>query len=152
MRNDRPIAYLLHSRAINKPGILEAGGEPAAVEALVRQVLSELNPDDHLDVFDNLTPTVLGQVLRNKIPDRRQPLSGGPMMIRINDPERFIRNISPWLKRNNPEVDLSHLNRLSRRELTGVLFGAHAEHPVTIPENLKHFKPFYFPIWMLDHS
>lgn len=181
LRDDRLVAYLMYGSGANKPGLTEAGGDTAGVETLLHHALSSLDEDTHLDACDNLSPTVLGDLLHERLPERRVPMSFGHMMIRINDTGRFMENISGYLERKNAGAERSfslevtetgetvsfefaaggldlgtrplesHLN-LSRRELTSIVFGPHPERPAVIPEVLQDFFPIYFPVWVLDHS
>ena len=103
------------------------------------------------------------------------------MMVRINDVGGFMGKISPFLRQTNAgsvgnfSVGISdsagvvgfefterglklgsdrldaHLE-VSRREFISIVFGAHPERPVEVPDLLKDLLPFYFPIWQLDHS
>jgi len=180
LQNNEPVGYLLVSRATNRPGLLEAGGEKTAVETLVNNVLDELDDKTALEVHGNLTPTVLGELFEERMPERRTPVTDGGMMIRINDVCRFMGKIAPWLEQTNAGtvrkfsvgitdtaglVDFEFTgqglklgsNRLdahvemSLREFTSIMFGAHPERPVEVPDMLNLFS-FYFPIWELDHS
>ena len=152
LENGRPAAYLTVSRAINKPGLLEAGGSGAAVETLVHHALATLDAGESMTAYANLAPTVLEEVVAAKLPDRRQPQTAGPMMIRINDAAGFVATLSPWLQRQHPTVDPARLAALPPLSLAALLFGAHPERPVAPPAELAAFTPFHFPIWMLDHS
>ena len=40
----------------------------------------------------------------------------------------------------------------TRRRLTSILFGEHLSRRVKIPDEWAGLVPFYFPIWILDHS
>ena len=176
----RPAGYLMVSAAVNKPGLIEAGGDPAAVETLLHTALGRLAEDAEITAWANRTPTVLGDLLHQRMPDRRQP-AAMHAMIRINDVPAFLRSISPWLVSRNAgqqrafsigitdtEQTVSfefsqdglqlgsrglpaHVD-LSLRELTGIIFGPHPARPVDAPPCLADLFPFYFPIWILDHS
>jgi len=180
-RAGRSVAYLVVSRAINKPGLLEAGGDAGAVEALVRHALLELEGDAVLNAHANLTPSVLGSVLHERMPERRQPNLGGHQMMRINNVRAFMGRISTWLVGRNAGAarafsitvtdtgetisfafreDTLELGahavdprlEMSLQDLTSVVFGAHPERPVSVPPVLKDLFPFYFPIYILDRS
>ena len=181
LEGEQVAGYLVVSDAINKPGLVEAGGASGAVETLVRRALLELAEDAAETVHENLIPTTLGRVLEAKLPQRREPVTSGPMMVRINDPLGFMRKISPWLAQQGGGEERAFSVRLidreqnlsfawggggfslgkdrlepeyamTLREFTSVVFGAHAEQPVVVPERMQRIFPFYFPIWMLDHS
>jgi hypothetical protein len=178
-RGGVPAAYLVVSRAKHKPGLLEAGGDASAVEALVHHALSGLEDGASLSAYANLTETVLGRVLEERLPARRQPLTQGPMMVRVNQPREFLQAIAPWIARRGAGRERAfslgvagetisfrfsggaltlgaerlglHFD-LSRRELVSVLFGPHPTRPVDSPDALRELFPFYFPLGMLDHS
>ena len=63
MADGAPAAYLVVSRAVNKPGLIEAGGDEAGVETLVHRALAELGPDHSVSAHANLTETMLERVL-----------------------------------------------------------------------------------------
>ena len=179
-RKEALAAYLVVSNALNKPGLIEAGGDEAALETLVNRALSELKGDQYFDAYDNLTETVLGKLLQRKMPERRQA-STKSMMVRINNFPAFFPKIARWLEKKNAgasrefslgltgtnevvgfrftKVGLAlTANRLkqhlemSQQELTAAVFGAHPARPTTPPEITRDLFPLYFPIWLLDHS
>lgn len=181
LKDGRPCAYLAVGRAVNKPGLVEAGGEKAAIETLVNHALMELDGDSHFDAYSYLTPTLLGSLLDEKIPGRKQPQGHGFMMVRVNGFHRFMEKISGWLEKKNGDragkfsIGITDLNEIinfefsesglgigtdrfsphfefSSRELISVIFGPHPERPVEIPDQLNDLFPFYFPIYLLDHS
>ncbi|MCK5735363.1 MAG: hypothetical protein KAH21_02750, partial [Spirochaetaceae bacterium] len=181
LRNNKPVGYLMVSRSINKPGLVEAGGEKTAVETLIHKVLSGLEGEKKMTVYDNLTPTVLGALFEEKLPERRYSITATGMMIRINNLFSLMKSLIPHLERANAgakrafslgitdsaelisfkfstqglELGRSRLDEhfeLSLQELTAIVFGAHSGHSVTVPDVLKELFPFYFPIWQLDHS
>ena len=174
------VAYLIVSEAVNKPGLIEAGGSTKGVETLVRRSLSEAPSDEEIRAYSHLTPSVLGGMLDRFMPERCEPWDD-QQMIRINSVRGFLERIRPWLEQQwKPEqssfsievndadelisLDLredelhlgerrlhSHVS-LSRRQLTSVIFGEHLQRRVGIPAECRSLFPFYFPIWMLDHS
>ena len=181
LRNGLSEAYLVVSRSINKPGILEGGGKETAVETLMNRALSGLKDNNYLDVHDNLTETTPGNLLRRKMPERKQPPEAGPMMIRINNVGGFFHKIAKALEKQNVGGDrkfsitvtdtdevislkfsddglnlgtekLDYNLEVTRRELTSIIFGAHPSRPVKTFEVLNNLFPLYFPIWILDHS
>lgn len=180
-RGQRPVAYLVFSQAINKPGMIEGGGDVAGLETLVNHLLTQGAMDQVIDAYDCLTPTVFGTLLAAKIPEAKQAVEAGPMMIRINHMHRFLQKISPWLERRNGPVDrdwswkisdtgevisfhfrqqrlnldaevMSDHMEMTLREWTSVIFGAHPARPVAVPKHLVNLFPLYFPIWKLDQS
>ncbi len=106
LRSQIPVAYLMVSRAVNKPGLIEAGGDKQAVETLVNRALLELEGSRHWDAYAYQTETVLGHLLQQKLPQRRQPFyapgaSSGGMMVRINHAAAFFRKIAKWFEKKN---------------------------------------------------
>lgn len=180
VNQSRAVAYLVASEAINKPGILEGGGEVSFLEALLHKTLSRLDNLSHLNAHVSLEPTVLGNLLVEKMPSGAKILDEG-MMIRIIDVKGFFSRISGWLKKKNGSTQRSfslgvtttgeqisfdftkaglliareqrdtHLE-LSLRQLTSIVFGAHPCCTVVVPNVLSDLFPFYFPIPPLDHS
>ena len=77
--------YLCVGSGRNKPGLNEAGGSPAAVEALVAEAVRSCAP---VQAVTKLKPTVLDGLLAGRVGPTRQPVaraSGvGFQMIRIN--------------------------------------------------------------------
>lgn len=174
-------AYLMVSDAANKPGLVEGGGDPAGLETLIAVALEQMNLGENRLAYDYLSGSALGRLLEQKLPDRCTAMVEGPQMVRINDFRRFLQAIEGFLIRKNAgrlegfsmgfdDVDdvielrfSSHklefgnsrqVNHfcMSRQEWTGVIFGVHTERPVSMPAALAHIFPYYFPIWMLDHS
>jgi hypothetical protein len=180
LRDSQPVAYLVVSKAVNKPGLIEGGGDPKALEGLVHYALRELRENASVDGHGNLTPTTLGGILERISPTRRQ-VAGESMMIRINAPQAFLDAISSWLARayrgGPQELSISisgtadvvgfrfaedrlqisshkfsqHM-RLSRSELTAWIFGPHPARSASLPEIMGDSSPYYFPIWWLDRS
>ena len=180
LKQDTPVGYLIISGASNKHGLIEAGGKTSAVETLVHHTLSRLEPEESIEAYDNLTRTGLGALLQSRISDRRFVYEK-PMMIRINQPTRFLRRIGSWIERKNAGVKrefslhlsdtdeqisfrftdaglqlgkerLSNQVETTRRELTSWIFGPHPARPSSPPEIFSGLFPFYFPIWILDQS
>jgi predicted acetyltransferase len=180
LRAGVPVGYLLLSNAINKPGIIEAGGDQHAVETLNHRTLSGLKDDQQVCAYAYRTETALGNLVEEKMSRRKQP-GGSAMMIRINDIGGFCNKIaSYWSTRNQApgggliiqltdtgeriylqgsdknltvgEGEAETPLKLSRQQLTAVVFGAHPSDSGPIPDVIRHLVPFYFPIWILDRS
>jgi GNAT superfamily N-acetyltransferase len=181
LSGDRVHAYLIESRATNKPGLLEAAGDPAAIAGLVRHVLERLPADASVDLQLDFAPDGLAGVARAALEDRTPAPFEGNMMLRLNDPTGFLRGIRGWLAGLRPadrrsvsihvadaDVTVSlewrafglavgsqtlpeHVE-LTRRELTSVIFGPHPARPFTAPEALAWFPRFRVPIPVLDRS
>ena len=174
------IAYLMVSEAINKPGLIEGGGGERGLETLLHHALLARGNDEEVRAYAYLTPSVLGDLLERAMPERREPWDD-QMMIRINRVREFLEKIRSWLERRRSKeqpsfsIEVSdadelislefrerglHLGQrrlprhvsLSRRQLTSVIFGEHLARRVPIPAAFRGLFPFYFPIWMLDHS
>ena len=178
---DQVAAYLVESRATNKPGLLEAGGEPGAISGLVGRVLANLGPGQSIDLHAGFAPDGLPGVVAAALPGMAPAPYEGNVMLRLNDPAGFLRGIRGWLAALRPadrrsvsvrvtdaEVTVSlewrpfglavgsrelpdHVE-LTRRELTSVLFGAHPDRPVPVPESLTWLPRFRVPIPVLDRS
>jgi hypothetical protein len=178
LRDRLPVAYLLVSRAVNMPGLVEAGGDEAAVETLVHRALAELGEADAQNAHANLTESVLGNLLERKLPGRRQPTSEN-RMVRINRPSAFLFEIAREVERRNQGVEktfsltvggetigfeftksglklgktkLDLHFELSRRELVSAVFGAHPSYPADAAVGLGGSLAYYFPICLLDRS
>ena len=177
----KPTAYIIASLATNKPGIIEAGGEEEAIETLVRHVLLEWpEVEDTIRSYGYFLPSKLGMVMEKNLPDRREPWTSN-MMIRFNLPRKFFERISPWLVRKNKgkerafSLEIKDINEiisfefsieglyvgdkrlqehiiLTRRQLTSAVFGYHPQVTEKNYPELSRLFPFYFPLWILDHS
>ncbi|MFD0961121.1 GNAT family N-acetyltransferase [Paenibacillus chungangensis] len=155
VRNGIPTAYLVVSQAVNKPGLIEGGGDENSLESLLHFVLQGLGDTASITGYAYLTSSVLGNVLERKLASKRRIMDEAPMMIRINQKEKFIGKISKLIECKNQGRGwgLSHqdLMGMSRRDLTSVLFGRYGDGPVQPAERSERF-PLAFPIWLLDRS
>lgn len=92
--------YVCVGTGSNKPGIIEAGGRPQAVETLIGRLLRER--EQAIQVVTNLTPTVLEDLLQERVPATREPMENaagiGPQMMRINDLPLLMRQIQGHLQ------------------------------------------------------
>ena len=99
---DRVLAYLTYGNGMNKPGLVEAGGDVGGIETLVRHVLNEGYFDHETQAVVPLTPTGLGRVLEAAKPGSSGPVEEGAgigfQMHRINDLERFFSGIRGHLR------------------------------------------------------
>jgi GNAT superfamily N-acetyltransferase len=181
MDGDQVAAYLLESRATNKPGLLEAGGDPAAIGGLVRHVLERLAAGQQIDLHVGFAPDGLAAVAGRALPNVAPAPYEGNMMLRLNDPAGFLRGIRGWLaglrSADSRSVSIGVADagvtvslewrafglavgsrrlpehvELTRRELTSILFGSHPERPVGVPESLAWLPRFRVPIPVLDRS
>jgi predicted acetyltransferase len=89
-------AYLLHCDGTHKPGILEAEGTPDAVESLAYHALIA-SEAPKTTVYLTKSASALSMLFQQRLAARVQLMEAGPMMIRINNPDRFLKAISPWL-------------------------------------------------------
>lgn len=178
---ERVAGYLLESRATNKPGLLEAAGDPAAIEWLVRGVLERLAPGASMDVQVGFAPDGLVALAEGRCGGVAPTPYDGNMMLRLNDPAGFLRGIRGWLAARRPpdarsvsirvtdldttisiewrafglaigSRELADHVELTRRELTSVVFGAHPDRPVEVPAALAWLPRFHVPIPVLDRS
>ena len=96
--------YLLISISVNKPGIVEGGGDPMVLDNLVRVALHEhftyWRHEDPLPVYDYPSGSQLGALMRDKVPERQRPWSDH-QMIRINCPRALFQCLQPWLVQRN---------------------------------------------------
>ncbi len=181
LKDDKAVGYLMVSDSINKPGLVEAGGEKEAVETLINYALSELDDETTLQAYANLSPTVMGDLFEERLPNRKDITTATGMMVRINNASDFLNNIKSWLEQKNAgavrrfSISITDTSEvvsfnfseqglelgsdcmdtnltISQQELASIVFGPHPEYPVDTPEVLKDLFPLYFPIWQLDHS
>ena len=95
-------AYLTYGHSMNKPGMVEAGGDVGGIETLVRHVLQEGYFEHETQVVVPRIPTGLGRVLEGAKPGSGRPVEEGAgigfQMHRINDLERFLGGIRGHLR------------------------------------------------------
>ena len=100
--------YLVVGDAVNKSGLLEGGGSPEALAALVGDILSKLNPGQTLQVQTPLSPTPLGRIMESTMKDRRFPIEeaalAGYQMIRINSLAGLLRGMKCHLRERSKGV------------------------------------------------
>ena len=140
-RGGVPAGYLVVSEAINKPGLIEAGGEPTAVATLVQAALSRVADGVTFDAPSLRAPTVLAEVVEHAIPGRRRAVTDG-MMVRVNDIDALLGRPAPL--------------ELSRRAWAAALFGSHPARPTPpipgLADQLGLPLPLALPIPVLDRS
>ena len=99
---DRVAAYLNYGHSMNKPGLIEAGGDIEGIETLVRHVLREGYFERGTQVVVPLTPTGPGRVLEAAKPGSSRPVEEaagvGYQMHRINSVERLFAGIRGHLR------------------------------------------------------
>jgi len=105
----RVAAYLICGHSINKPGLIEAGGDSNAIESLVNYVLKEALFVSETQVVVPLTPTGLRQVLEAAKPMSARPVEEaagiGFQMHRINSLEKFLKSIQTHLRSKSTEME-----------------------------------------------
>jgi len=179
--NNKVTAYLLISHAVNKPGLIEGGGDEKSLETLINYALISLDDNAYYSGYSYRTETVLGNLLRKKLSDKQKVMTQGGMMIRINNIGSFVRKSRQWLETKNSRKECSfsiyvhdteeclsfrmsngklsignermadHFE-MSRRTLTSAFFGQYFENAIDIPDLIKAFFTLDFSIWMLDRS
>ena len=102
MRCEEVAAYLMFGEGVNKPGIIEGGGDITGLETLVRHVLLEREADSEIQVLLPLVPSNLGQLIEAKKPGsgrRIEEAKGvGYQMMRVNSLEKLLRQIEHHLR------------------------------------------------------
>lgn len=98
-------AYLTYGHSMNKPGLIEAGGEIAGIETLVRYVLQQQMYDGEVQVVVPMNTTGLGELMEREKPESRRPVEEadgvGFQMMRINSLEKFLHGIEGYLSRRS---------------------------------------------------
>lgn len=182
LQEGRVSAYLIVSQAVNKPGLLEGGGTATGLQTLLHHTLNQWPDDDPIPAYAYLSPSVLGDLLEQTIPERREPW-GNNMMIRMNSVPRFFEKIAPWLDQKSKNKQIAPFSlevtdtqefisfdfterglrlgnnkrsrhiALTRQTLTSLLFGEHLARRVVAPNDIFcDLFPLYFPIWIMDSS
>ena len=94
--------YLVVGEAMNKRGLLEGGGAPGAIGALVRDELSRLGQGENLQVQAPLSPSPLGRLMESTMGDDRITIEeaalAGHQMIRINSLVGLLRGMEGHLR------------------------------------------------------
>ena len=101
--------YLVYADAVNKSGIIEAGGAPAAIESLIRHVLLTKGTDKTIQALSPRLPTTLGKLLARKRRADASPIEVakgfGYQMVRINDLRGFLATIESHLRESSAGLD-----------------------------------------------
>ena len=102
MNGEEMVAYLMFGEGVNKPGLLEGGGDIAGLETLVKHVLLEREADSEIQVLLPLIPSSLGQLIEGKKPRTGRPIEEakgvGYQMMRVNSLEKLLRQIEHHLR------------------------------------------------------
>jgi len=100
MKGTEAVAYLMLGQGMNKPGLIEGGGEADGLEALAHHVLRERGGRE-IQALAPLIPTALGKLLETRKPVGRRPIEEadgvGPQMMRLNSLEGLLRRIGNHL-------------------------------------------------------
>ena len=101
-------AYLVYGEATNKPGLIEGGGDPAALEALVGHILRE-HASETIQAWVNLSPSAIGSLLETKSPGSSRPVEhskgAGHQMMRVNRLTLLLERIQNHLGEKGSNVD-----------------------------------------------
>lgn len=105
----RPAAYLVAGEGFNKPGLIEGGGDPAALESLVRRALDGLAPGDATQAPVPLTSSPLGRLMDVRKSDARRPVEEGAgigyQMMRVNSVAGLMNAMRGHLRRRSAGID-----------------------------------------------
>ena len=101
MNGEEVAAYLMFGEGVNKPGLIEGGGDRSGLETLVKHVLLEQNTDSEIQVLLPLVPSTLGKLIEEKKPGSGRPIEEakgvGYQMMRVNSLENLLRQIEHHL-------------------------------------------------------
>ncbi len=93
-------AYLVFGESVNKPGLIEGGGDSKGLGALVGHLLRERVSKD-VQVWAPLMPSALGTLIEEKKPGTGRPVEEGKgagyQMMRVNSLEKLLRQIQHHL-------------------------------------------------------
>ena len=102
MNGSEVVAYLMFGKGVNKPGIIEGGGEIAGLATLVKHILLARQIDLEIQVLLPLVPSNLGQLIEEKTPGSRRPIEEakgvGYQMMRVNSLEKLLSQIQHHLR------------------------------------------------------
>ena len=102
MSGEEVAAYLMFGEGVNKPGLIEGGGDIVGLETLVNHVLLERIDDPEIQVLLPLVPSNLGQLIEEKKPGSGHPIEEakgvGYQMMRVNSLEKLLSQIKHHLR------------------------------------------------------
>ena len=102
MNGGEMVAYLMFGEGVNKPGLIEGGGDIGGLETLVRHVLLERAADSEIQVLLPLIPSSIGQLIEEKKPGSGRPIEEakgvGYQMMRVNSLEKLLRQIENHIR------------------------------------------------------
>jgi predicted N-acetyltransferase YhbS len=125
-RSGRVAGYAVVSDAVNKPGLIEAGGDGPAIETLLHRVL--VDRADGIEAHANLGQTALSMILDRVVPRRRRRIEGG-LMVRIDDVAGLLEALGA------PAGAASHAD-VDPADWPYALFGSHASRSYQPPAGL----------------
>ena len=101
-RGSETAGYLTYGWASNKTGLFEAGGDPAAVETMVRRALDTVFWGFETQVVVPLASCVLGSLLNARLPSAKRPVEDaagiGQQMHRVNDLYGLLHGLRDHLR------------------------------------------------------
>ena len=102
MSDGKLAAYLIFGEGVNKPGLIEGGGETAGLETLVRHILLKRLNDSEIQVLLPLVPSSLGELIEEKKPGSGRPIEEakgvGYQMMRVNSLEKLLKQIENHIR------------------------------------------------------
>ena len=102
MRDEEVAAYLIFGEGVNKPGLIEGGGDIQGLETLVKHILVERKADSEIQVLLPLVPSDLGRLIEERKPRCGRPIEEakgvGYQMMRVNSLEKLLRQIVDHLR------------------------------------------------------
>ena len=102
MNGGEMAAYLMFGEGVNKPGLIEGGGDIGGLETLVKHVLLEREADSEIQVLLPLIPSNLGQLIERKKPGSGRPIEEakgvGYQMMRVNSLEKLLKQIENHMR------------------------------------------------------
>ena len=108
INGEKRVAYLMVGEGVNKPGLIEGGGDIAGLETLVRHILLERSTESEIQVLLPLVPSNLGQLIEEKKPGSGRPIEEakgvGYQMMRVNSLEKLLRQIEHHLRSKSAEL------------------------------------------------
>ena len=95
-------AYLMIGEGVNKPGLVEGGGDDDGLETLVRHVLPEHGSGRQIQSVAPLSPSALERLMEAKKPGSGRPIEEadgvGYQMVRINSLAGLLSRIGAHLR------------------------------------------------------
>ena len=109
LEGGEPVAYLVVGEGLNKPGLIEGGGDPAGLETLVGLSLDRLEPGRDIQTPVPLTSSPLGRLMEARKPDARRPVEEGAgvgyQMMRVNSVAGLMNAMRGHLRSRSEGID-----------------------------------------------